>query len=418
MFSAVANFSNTILGAGMLGIPFAFAQLGLIPGIILLVVFGGLSLSGLHLLSCCGNKNEQHMQEGSTLSEVNYYSVAFMVHRRLPIVVDLAVAIKCLGVLISYLIIASDLLPAIIANIWSDSPSFLQDYRFWQPVVWAFAMAPLSFLKKIDSLKYASVGALISVLYLVALTTTIFFMKSVEGDPIELFTLSIKAVAVIPIFVFAYTCHQNLFTIFSELGYDRYRRVNIAILTSITFAGAMYITIGSMGYSTIGPGVKSNVINSYPTDMPAVTVARVFIVFLVTLSYPLLLHPSRKCFDSLFFSSKPATWWPRLRHLIITVALLMTSFLIAFFFRKLDVVLGLVGATGGTLICFILPGSFYFRLHPLPRFHFRRIMAFLLALFGVIMALVCVTTILVNEFFFKRQPTPTNSTSLSSFSAT
>eukprot|EP00471_Norrisiella_sphaerica_P012048 CAMPEP_0184504326 /NCGR_PEP_ID=MMETSP0113_2-20130426/52406_1 /TAXON_ID=91329 /ORGANISM="Norrisiella sphaerica, Strain BC52" /LENGTH=137 /DNA_ID=CAMNT_0026893965 /DNA_START=71 /DNA_END=485 /DNA_ORIENTATION=- len=51
MFSCIINLSNTILGAGMLGLPHAFANSGYLLGSILLVVFATLSAFGLHLLA-------------------------------------------------------------------------------------------------------------------------------------------------------------------------------------------------------------------------------------------------------------------------------------------------------------------------------------------------------------------------------
>lgn len=38
--SATLNFTNSILGAGLMGIPYAFRQAGMIPGIVLLVAVG------------------------------------------------------------------------------------------------------------------------------------------------------------------------------------------------------------------------------------------------------------------------------------------------------------------------------------------------------------------------------------------
>ena len=47
--------SNTILGAGMLALPHALAQSGLLVGLLLLALFAALSLLGLHLLSAAAD---------------------------------------------------------------------------------------------------------------------------------------------------------------------------------------------------------------------------------------------------------------------------------------------------------------------------------------------------------------------------
>ena len=73
---------------------------------------------------------------------------------------------------------------------------------------------PLSFLKRLDSLKYTSVVALISIGYLIILVVAHF----VKGDTMEdrgqirfiRWQGAIPALSSFPVIVFAYTCHQNV----------------------------------------------------------------------------------------------------------------------------------------------------------------------------------------------------------------
>ena len=73
---------------------------------------------------------------------------------------------------------------------------------------------PLSFLRRLDSLKYTSVVALISIGYLVILVIAHFIKGDTKQDrgDIRMFQPE-SAVAVLssfPVIVFAYTCHQNV----------------------------------------------------------------------------------------------------------------------------------------------------------------------------------------------------------------
>lgn len=56
IIACVATLTNTILGAGMLGLPNAFAESGYILGFILLILSGCASAFGLHLLSTCSHQ--------------------------------------------------------------------------------------------------------------------------------------------------------------------------------------------------------------------------------------------------------------------------------------------------------------------------------------------------------------------------
>ena len=73
---------------------------------------------------------------------------------------------------------------------------------------------PLSFLRRLDSLKYTSVVALISIGYLVILVVAHFVKgdtKQERGDIRVAQPASVVALlSSFPVIVFAYTCHQNV----------------------------------------------------------------------------------------------------------------------------------------------------------------------------------------------------------------
>lgn len=77
-------------------------------------------------------------------------------------------------------------------------------------------MIPLSFLRRLDSLKYTSIIALISIAYLIVLVVYHF----ASGDtlpargPVHYVQWQgiVPALGSFPVIVFAYTCHQNVRT--------------------------------------------------------------------------------------------------------------------------------------------------------------------------------------------------------------
>jgi amino acid permease len=73
---------------------------------------------------------------------------------------------------------------------------------------------PLSFLRRLDSLKYTSIIALVSITYLVILVLA-HFIKGDTGRPhegIRYFETGgpVAVLSSFPVIVFAYTCHQNV----------------------------------------------------------------------------------------------------------------------------------------------------------------------------------------------------------------
>lgn len=106
------------------------------------------------------------------------------------------------------------LLPLKVVASFSDyaQDPILTDRRFWITVFMASAILPLSFLRKLDSLKYTSLVALIAVIYLCTIVLYYFFSISNPIPPpvIEYATFSSDFFSRLPVFVFAFTCHQNV----------------------------------------------------------------------------------------------------------------------------------------------------------------------------------------------------------------
>lgn len=205
--SCSINLANTILGTGMLAMPSAMASVGLIPGIFVILFSAIASGLGLYFLSCCArHTNGRH---------ASFFAISKLTWPKMAVVFDLAIAIKCFGVAISYLIIIGDLMPQVILSFFENSKdsTILMDRRFWITLFMIIAILPLSFLRKLDSLKYTSIVALIAVIYLCAIVVEHYFASDFVPPPdgsVKLVDISSTFLSRLPVFVFAFTCHQNV----------------------------------------------------------------------------------------------------------------------------------------------------------------------------------------------------------------
>jgi len=162
---------------------------------------------GLYLQSRSARYLERGTASFFALSQITYPNAA--------VIFDAAIAIKCFGVGVSYLIIIGDLMPGVVRgfNENADAIPFLVDRRFW---VTAFMLVviPLSFLRRLDSLKYTSVVALISIGYLVILVVYHFCEGDTKADRGVIRAIQwaglVPTLKSFPVIVFAYTCHQNV----------------------------------------------------------------------------------------------------------------------------------------------------------------------------------------------------------------
>jgi amino acid permease len=73
---------------------------------------------------------------------------------------------------------------------------------------------PLSYLRRLDSLKYTSIAALVSMAYLVVLVVYHFIQGDTMEDrgPIRVghWAGPVPTLSSLPVIVFAFTCHQNV----------------------------------------------------------------------------------------------------------------------------------------------------------------------------------------------------------------
>ncbi|KAJ9625757.1 hypothetical protein H2203_004519 [Taxawa tesnikishii (nom. ined.)] len=377
--SSNINLVNTIVGAGVLAMPSALSNMGILLGVLIIIWAGATAGFGLYLQTRCARYLDRGSASFFALSQITYPNAA--------VVFDAAIAIKCFGVGISYLIIIGDLMPGVVRG-FSDSPpgDFLVDRHFW---VTAFMLIviPLSFLRRLDSLKYTSVVALISIGYLVVLVVYHF----ARGDTI-------------PDREISGWWNRLMFSILNEIKDNSPTRTTSVVVASIGTACSIYLLVAITGYLSFGNNVIGNIVAQY-TPSVASTVGKAAIVVLVMFSYPLQVHPCRASVDAVLkwrpikrnsseFSStagspsrssllgqsmkpgaKPARGeMSETRFAAITTVIIILSYIVAMTVSSLENVLAYVGSTGSTSISFILPGLFYYKISSPDSLHHQRLM--------------------------------------------
>jgi amino acid permease len=206
MLSSNINLVNTIVGAGTLAMPAALSHYGIALGTCLIMWCGITSAFGLYLQA----RSARYLDRGTS----SFFALSQITYPNAAVVFDAAIAIKCFGVGVSYLIIIGDLMPDIMrgfSSSFGDIP-FLVDRHFWV-TVFMLIIIPLSFLRRLDSLKYTSVIALVSIAYLIVLVVYHFAADAhPDRGPLRVVTWEspIAALKNLPVMIFAYTCHQNV----------------------------------------------------------------------------------------------------------------------------------------------------------------------------------------------------------------
>lgn len=354
--SSFVSLLKTIVGAGLLSIPLAFSTDGLILGPLIVLVAAATSGFGLYL--------QAHVSQFVD-GEASFFSLCSMTYPALSVVFDVAIAVQCFGCAVSYLVLVGDLMPTICAAVPIGTPR-----HFWIAAS-ALVTVPLSFMRNLDSLKYTSVLGLGAIAYLLCFVVA----HCVAGTQVERGTVLLApqgwgaVFSTFSIVVFAFTGHQNMFSIINEARDKLVQSLTRLVVLTISAATALFIIVGFAGYLTFGDQVAGNVILLYPAAWPA-TFGRFCIALMVLLSFPLMLHPARISVNNILYALKPrestpllgGVPFPRGTFYVLTGAMLAVGYVLAATVELFALVLALVGATGLTAISFILPGLFGYSL--------------------------------------------------------
>jgi amino acid permease len=214
ILSSFYNLANTILGSGMLGLPYAYSRVGWFLGTIFLILSACLASFSLHLLSVCALTQSLPS---------SFHKIGSSVHSQFSLLLDLAVAIKCFGVATSYLIVIGDLMPAIFDQ--DSIPDIWKSRRLWISLMFIITTA-LSMLRNLNSLKFTSFLSIVFVVFLTVLiglySLQLPILNPCEGREediataaedgchgnISMVTFDTTTFTVFPIFIFSFTCHQ------------------------------------------------------------------------------------------------------------------------------------------------------------------------------------------------------------------
>lgn len=368
--------------------PAAMASIGWVPGALFIFASAGLALFGLLLLSRCAE------QLGRSASIA---AIAKATYPRTARWIDVALALKCFGVAVSYLVVIGDMMPSIVIA-YDCASDWLRSRNFWV-LASVVLVGPLAFLRNLDSLKYTSLAGLGAVLYMVIIAILNWY-KQVDielppgMEPVAFAGFSKAALQNLSIFIFAFTAHQNICAIQTEAVQPTTGFMRRVINWSVGLSAAAYLLFSVFCYATYGASTASNVFLNFPGFRPEMIFGRVLYTLLSAFSYPLLTHPCRASILNLL----PVSDEVKLRHFdqihrAVTAAIVVGTLALALVVRNLGLVSALIGTFIGIPICYIVPALFYGKMFPEP--HRDRTLAYAMAIFGVVAMAVSILALLV-----------------------
>ncbi|KAF2220135.1 transmembrane amino acid transporter protein-domain-containing protein [Elsinoe ampelina] len=355
--SAFMNMANSIIGAGIIGQPYALRQAGLVTGVILLIC-----------LTITVDWTIRLIVTNSKLSGANSFqaTVQHCFGKSGLIAISVAQWAFAFGGMVAFCIIIGDTIPHVFAALFPK----LQDTHFlWllmdrRAIIVLFTLGisyPLSLYRDIAKLAKASTLALISMLVIIITVITQgpgvpAEMKGPIKGSILIHSGIFQAIGVIS---FAFVCHHNSLLIYGSLHkptMDRFAKVT-HMSTSISCIACLAMALS--GYLNFGSATKGNILNNFPTQNIMVNIARLCFGLNMLTTLPLEAFVCREVMTLYYFPHEP---FDPNRHLVFSTALVVSAMVLSLFTCDLGVVFELVGATSACALAYILPPMCYVKL--------------------------------------------------------
>ncbi len=151
--AGVSNLLNTIVGGGILSLPFAFKSSGLLVGVFYQILFGlGSWYGGWLLLDALRYRPVDSYEALAKASLGRFGGLAY----------NLAALVNCYGACVSYIVVIGDIVPPLLHEFgfrpFDDHVALRSSVLI---IVTCLVIFPLSALRDISALQYTSGGAIV-----------------------------------------------------------------------------------------------------------------------------------------------------------------------------------------------------------------------------------------------------------------
>jgi sodium-coupled neutral amino acid transporter 11 len=328
-FAGYFNFLNSIVGAGIIGLPFAMNEAGIYLGMIMLVVVAWLTDYCVRMLVDVGVRVGKTDYE--LLCEHAWGRPGFLL-------VSFSMFGFAYGAMLAYLVIIGDTVPVVLEE-WTGSP-FLGNRVFIIVLCATGICLPLSSLREIGKLANTSAVSIASVLLIVLIIVSRAPMAAKQeevgkriDDADETGSFAFAHRNMFQAFggiSFAFVCQHSSFLVRNSLKEPKsWNKVTHAAITSATI---LCSALALMGYLMFRLCTRGNVLNNfYATDQWANT-ARLLLALTMFFTYPMEFFVARQCLHGMIFYEDRHMEYATIsctRHYAITISTWLSTLLIA-----------------------------------------------------------------------------------------
>ncbi|KAJ1822436.1 hypothetical protein LPJ56_000792 [Coemansia sp. RSA 2599] len=378
MISSFFNLTNAIVGAGVIGLPYAMQQAGLVVGLLLVLFLAFLVDWTLQVLAVNSKLSGRRTYQG--LVEHCFGRWGLLANSFFQ-------GAMAGGGMASFIVIVGDTLPHVLGSLFpaAGESSFGRAVFSRRFVVAFFVVClayPLSLYRDVGKLGKTSAFAVVAMCTIIVSVIVEgpridSALRAEPGSPVVLANTGVfQAMGVI---TFAFVCHHNSFMIYGSLRKPTLNRYFEVVHISTAIATAASLVIASFGYLYFREKTQGNILNNFPQDNFLINIARFLFALNMITTFPMETLVAREVVDLLCFRDKP---FSMKRHVVITTVLCALGLLVGETVCNLGVLLELTGGLSASFLAFILPSACYLRLSSAPLVSRKTLPHWLCIIFG------------------------------------
>ncbi|KAI8325789.1 hypothetical protein GQ54DRAFT_243739, partial [Martensiomyces pterosporus] len=339
------NVLNTIIGSGIVCLPYALHNAGFFFGIFMLLAIACLSQFALYALVVTGKRtNTSHFSSltQASLGQVGYHLLNY------------SMVIDMVGTVILYLMLVGDLTTALVGLY---SPVAFSRGAVLGTVSAVFIL-PQLFFRNTGPLAKLSIVSILCIPYIIAVVALRAPLYAGETK-VEFSVFGPRVLPAMGVLAFTYSSCHAAFPNFLGLK-DRSVRSWVSATSSATVGAAAISTAFAVtGYLSFGSGSHANILDNFPPSDSLINFGRLLFAVSLMLTTPMGFYPIRDTVTEMLQIDPERHGVSRTKESICTVVIFAGCVVAATMCSDLGLAYELVGAMSSSVINFLLPGLMY-----------------------------------------------------------